>query len=76
MGLFNNTEIELLKEAGIKEIEQVEYTNEEKKIINMQVKEFIMNHSSKNGDIGRLLNKYDNILNVTNVKWEVVNEKI
>ena len=68
MGLFNNTEIELLKEAGIKEIEQVEYTNEEKKIINTQVKEFIMNHSRKNGDIGRLLNKYDNILNVTNVK--------
>lgn len=57
MDLFNDKEMELLKIAENK----VEYTDNEKRYIFRQVTEFIMNHSSKNGDIGRLQNEYEGI---------------
>ena len=43
-------------------------TNEEKHYIFRQVSEFIMSHSSKNGDIGRLQNEYESIFRTVNVK--------
>lgn len=57
MNLFNNKEQELLRKAGVKIENQQEYTNDDKNYIFRQVSEYIMSHSSKNGDIGRL--KYD-----------------
>lgn len=63
MGLFNDyKELELLKNAGIKIEKDKEYTTEEKKYIFMEISDFIMNHSSKNGDIAKLQNDYSNIL--------------
>ncbi len=63
MGLFNDDkELNLLKNAGIKVEKNKEYTNDEKKHICMQVSEFIMSHSSKNGDIAKLQNDYSSIL--------------
>ncbi len=56
MELFSNNEMELLKKAGVNIENKQEYTNEDKKYIFSQVTEFIMSHSSKNGDIGRLQN--------------------
>lgn len=56
----------ILKIWGIK-VNQ-EYTSDDKNHIFIQVSEFIMNHSSKNGDIGRLQNEYESIFNAVNVK--------
>lgn len=68
MELFNNNEIELLKKAGVDIENKQEYTNEDKKYIFSQVTDFIMSHSSKNGDIGRLQNEYESIFRAVNVK--------
>ena len=63
MGLFNDeSELELLKNAGVKVEKNKEYTTEEKRYICMQVSDFIMSHSSKNGDIAKLQSDYNNIL--------------
>lgn len=67
MELFSNNEIKLLKKAGINIENKQEYTNEDKKYIFSQVTEFIMSHSSKNGDIGRLQNEYESIFRIINV---------
>ena len=55
-------EIKLLEKAGII-VENRDYTNEEIRRCESQIEEFIMNHSTKNGDIGRLSNQYNGILN-------------
>ena len=61
MELFNNKELELLRKAGVNVENKQDFTNDDKKYIFRQVSEFIMSHSSKNGDIGRLQNEYDSI---------------
>ena len=64
MGLFNDDkELELLKNAGVEVEKNKEYTMEERKNICMQVSDFIMSHSSKNGDIQKLQSDYSSILN-------------
>ncbi len=64
MGLFNDKkEIELLKNAGIEIEEDKEYTIEEKNNMSIQVSDYILSHSSKNGDIAKLQNEYSIILN-------------
>lgn len=68
MELFNNKELELLKRAGVNIEDKQEFTNEDKNYIFRQVSEFIMSHSSKNGDIGRLQNEYESIFRTINVK--------
>lgn len=68
MELFNNKELELLKKAGVKIEDKKDFTNDDKKYIFRQVSEFIMSHSSKNGDIGRLQCEYDSIFRAVNVK--------
>lgn len=68
MDLFNAKEMELLKIAGVNIENKVEYTDDEKRYIFRQVTEFIMNHSSKNGDIGRLQNEYESVFRVVDVK--------
>ena len=64
MGLFNDDkELKLLKNAGVEVEKNKEYTMEERKNICMQVSDFIISHSSKNGDIPKLQNDYSSILN-------------
>lgn len=68
MELFNNKELELLKRAGVNIEGKQEFTNEDRNHIFRQVSDFIMSHSSKNGDIGRLQNEYESIFRTINVK--------
>ena len=68
MELFNNKEIELLRKAGVNVENKQDFTNDDKKYIFRQVSEFIMSHSSKNGDIGRLQNEYDSIYRTLNIE--------
>ena len=58
---FKNEEIELLQVAGIN-VEDREYSKEELRKCEMSIEQFIMSHSSKNGDISKLSNQYHNIL--------------
>lgn len=65
MNLLNKcttNEIKLLENIGIN-IENREYTNEELIRYENQIEDFIMSHSTKNGDISRLSNQYSSILN-------------
>ncbi len=59
---FKDKEIELLQVAGIN-VEDREYSKEELRKCEMSIEEFIMSHSSKNGDISKLSNQYSGILN-------------
>ena len=68
MDLFNKKEQELLRKAGVNIENKQEFTNDDKNYIFRQVSEFIMSHSSKNGDIGRLQKEYESISRVVNVK--------
>ena len=68
MDLFSKKEQELLKKAGVNIENKQEFTNDDKNYIFRQVSEYIMSHSSKNGDIGRLQNEYESIFRVVNVK--------
>lgn len=67
MDLFNDKEMELLRIAGVSIENRENYSDEDKRFIFRQVTEFIMNHSSKNGDIGRLQNEYDEVINKIDV---------
>lgn len=58
---FGNEEIELLQKAGIN-VEDREYDKEELRKCEINIEEFIMLHSSKNGDIPKLSNQYSNIV--------------
>ena len=64
---MNKNEIKLLENAGIK-VEDKDYLQEDFKIIEHQVVEFIMSASSKNGNIDKLRNQYDSIFRTINVK--------
>lgn len=56
------SEIKLLNNIGIK-IEDRDYTAEELRKYESTIEEFIMSHSTKNGDINRFINQYNGILN-------------
>ena len=65
MNLLNKLttqELKLLNNAGVN-IEDKDYTNEEIRRCEVSVEDFIMSHSSKNGDITVLINKYNEVLN-------------
>ena len=59
---FSKEEIELLNNAGIN-VEDRDYSKEELRKCELEIEEFIMSHSTKNGDIAKLSNQYDKILN-------------
>lgn len=66
MNLLNERtkkEIELIEKAGIK-IENRDYTTEELKRCETEITEYIMSHSSKNGDISKLSNQYSGIFRI------------
>ena len=56
---------ELLGKAGVNIENKQEYTNDDKRYILRQVSEFIMSHSSKNGNISRLQSDYSRIFEKT-----------
>jgi len=56
-------EINLLKDIGLN-IEDREYSSEELRRCENYIEEYIMSQSSKNGDIPRLSNEYNGILNI------------
>ena len=63
MNLLNkctDKEVKLMKNAGVY-LEDKDYSSEELKRIEHNIKEYIMNHSSKNGDIARLQSDYDRV---------------
>lgn len=53
-------DVELIEKAGVI-IEDRDYNQEELKRCKMQIVDYIMSHSSKNGDIGKLQNEYSNV---------------
>ena len=70
MNLLNEctkNEIELIEKAGVK-IEDKDYTSEELKKCETEITEYIMSHSSKNGDISKLSNEYSNIFRIFDTK--------
>ena len=70
MNLLNEctkNEIKLIKKAGVK-IEDKDYTSEELKRCETEITEYIMSHSSKNGDISKLSNEYSNIFRMFDTK--------
>lgn len=56
-------EIELIERAGIV-IEDREYTKEDLQKCESEITSYIMSHSSKNGDIDKLQNQYNNIFRI------------
>lgn len=60
-------EIKLLEKAGIY-IEDKEYSQEDLKICETKIVEYIMNHSSKNNEIDKLQNQYSSIFRTIDVK--------
>lgn len=62
-----NKEVELLKKAGV-DVKEKDYTTEELKSVEREITEYIMNHSSKNGDIGKLQNEYQSIFRTLEIK--------
>lgn len=70
MNLLNkctDKEIELMKKAGVY-IENKEYTNDELQKVEREITEYIMNHSSKDGSIGKLQNEYQSIFRTIDIK--------
>ena len=62
MKQFSKEDIKLLSNAGIN-VEDIDYNKEELKKCELEIEEFIMSHSTKNGDIAQLSNQYSSILN-------------
>ena len=65
MNLLNKCttkEIKLLENIGLN-VENKEYTKEELNNYERQITEYIMSQSTKNGDISKLMNQYNGILN-------------
>ena len=62
-----DNEIKLFNQAGIK-IEDRDYTNAELNRYTTEIVEYILNHSSKNGEINKLQVQYDKLLKIIDVK--------
>ena len=62
MKQFLIEERKLLSDAGII-VEDRDYSKEELRKCELEIEEFIMSHSTKNGDISKLSNQYSKILN-------------
>ena len=69
MNLLNKCttkELELMKNAGVY-LEDKDYSSDELNRIEHNITEFIMNHSSKDGSIGKLQSEYDSIYRTLNI---------
>jgi uncharacterized membrane-anchored protein len=70
MNLLNKCtkgEIELIEKAGITLMDK-DYTEEELKKCGNEIIDYIMAHSTKNGDIDKLRNQYSSIFRTIGVK--------
>lgn len=65
---LNDNEQNMLKDIGIN-VENRNYSVEELRKYEVDVEDFIMSHSSKNGDIDKVKQQYDSILNIL-VKYQ------
>lgn len=63
----SNEEIKLIKRAGII-VENKDYSKDDLKQYEARIIDYIMSHSSKNGDISKLRNQYENIFSIINIK--------
>lgn len=59
---LNEKEIKLLENAGIN-VEDREYSEQELERCAFYIQDYIMSHSLKNGDINKVSDKYEEILN-------------
>lgn len=66
LNVCTDREIDLINKAGIK-IENKDYSSDELKKLEIDITEYIMNHSSKNGDISKLSNEYRRIFDIINI---------
>lgn len=57
----------MIEKAGIK-LENKDYSTEELKRCKTEITEYIMSHSSKNGDICKLSNEYSGIFRIFDVR--------
>ena len=64
---FTTNELKKLHEIGI-DIQNKEYNTEEIRQYAVSIEDYIMSGSSKNGDIGRAIEKYGDIINKLNIK--------
>ena len=60
-----SSDIKLIEKAGIT-LEDKDYSEEELKICGSEIIEYIMSHSTKNGDIDKLRNEYISIFRTIN----------
>lgn len=63
MKKFSKEEIKLLSNAGIN-VEDRDYNKDELRKCELGIEEFIMSHSTKNGDIAKLNKQYNGILDI------------
>ena len=59
---LNEKEINLLEKAGVY-VEDRDYNKQELERCAFHIQDYIMSHSSKNGDMNRISNQYNGILN-------------
>ena len=62
---FTTNELKKLQEIGI-DIQNKEYSHEKIRQYAVSIEDYIMSKSSKNGDIGRAIEKYSGIINKIN----------
>ena len=62
----NKNEIKLIEQSGIK-LEDRDYSAEELNKCETEIIEYIMSHSSKNGDISKLCNQYSDIFRIFDI---------
>ena len=60
---LTNKDKELLANAGV-QLEDKEYTKNELSHFSVKIEEYIMSHSTKNGDISRVSQQYDKLLDL------------
>lgn len=63
----SNEEIKLIERAGII-VKNKDYSKDDLKQYEARIIDYIMSHSSKNGDISKLRNQYENIFSIINIK--------
>lgn len=64
---FSEKDIELIKKAGIN-IEDKNYSNEELNKFQTSIIDYIMSASSKNGEIDKRRNQFENVFRTINIK--------
>lgn len=72
MNLLNECtekEIKLIKQAGIN-IEDKDYNEQELRLCESQIVDYIMSHSSKNKEMDKLRNQYNSIFRTINLNWK------